>query len=98
MFDVRGSRFTVRTSNQALRTPNLNREHEPGTRNPERGTALRQFVSLQSAIECRTTQTKRLGSECDVAMTRHRLADEQRFDVLEAHFVQVLTHGDGRAQ
>ena len=31
-------------------------------------------------------------------MSRHGLADEERFDVLEAHLVQVLDHGDRGAQ
>src|SRR5688572_8355550 len=63
-----------------------------------RSSRLGQFVSFQPSIECRAAQSQRLGGERHVAVARHRLAYEKRLDILEAHFVEVFSHGDGGAQ
>ena len=47
-----------------------------------------QSISLQPSIERRPAQTERFGRLADVAVEpRHRLLDEEAFNLLEAHIL-----------
>ena len=57
-----------------------------------------ELVALQAAIERAARQAERARGLADVAVARHRLLDQERFDVFEAHVLEARAAGAFGAQ